>query len=806
MKIFRKILLVTLMIVVVLAAAPLYDLVGLELPKLDFGFDVSAEDIDSWGKCGDNVIYTYDKETKKLVISGTGSMNNGSAYNSSPFYDSDVKTIVIEKGVTTIGDYAFYSCKSLKKIVIPDGVTSIGKYAFYDCINLSNVSISGSVKSIKKAAFAYCSSLKKIVIPDGVTSIGIDAFAYCTSITDVSMGSSVKSIKECAFMNCKSLEKIVIPDGVENIDGFAFYSCSKLADITLPDSLTYIGDMAFYDTECYKNSSNRVDGTLYIGNYLIEVGYPYPDDFTVRDGVRLIADAAFKDCISLRTVSIPDSVKYINNKAFSLCSDLTEIALPSGIERIESETFYKTGLTKIYIPKTVKYISGDAFDSKLKEIYYEGSSAEWDSIECPYTLFYKMKYDHSHEITKTHIPATKKDNGANIETCVCGYLKNTTLYKIDTIKFKKATYFYTGEVITPIVVIKDSAGNTLKENVDYTVTIKDEIKNVGEYNVNINFINNYSGKETVKFNVYDETNKITLNSKKVILGLSQTFTVEPTVTPATAKQTVKYSTSNKAIATVSSKGVIKGIAAGKATITVTTADNKTAKVTVEVCNVKLKATSKTMNIGQTYTLKLSNSKFKVSKWSSSDSKIAKVDSNGLITAKGKGTATITAKLSNGIKFTCKVTVKKVSLSATKATVNQYNYKYLTLNNALGTVKWSSSNTKVATVNSMGKVVGVSAGTATITATYLGVKYNCTVTIKKQAPISFDYVGWSVNYLDGVKPRFNVINNTNKDIKYMVFYVEFRNKYSVRCCVRASSTSGCAFVCFKHSCSVERCCC
>jgi hypothetical protein len=99
-----------------------------------------------------------------------------------------------------------------------------------------------------------------------------------------------------------------------------------------------------------------------------------------------------------------------------------------------------------------------------------------------------------------------------------------------------------------------------------------------------------------------------------------------------------------------------------------------------------------------------------------------------------------------------------------------------LNNALGTVKWSSSNTKVATVNSSGKVVGVAAGTATITATYLGVKYNCTVTIKKQAAVTVTGVYIYTNSADGVEPEIKIQNNTYKDIKYMKIYTEYRNKF------------------------------
>ena len=89
---------------------------------------------DDSGTCGYNVTYTYTEATKTLVISGTGGMYNynyGAPWDS---YKTNILTAIIENGVTSIGDLAFFECSGLTSVTIPNSVTFIGNYAFYGCI------------------------------------------------------------------------------------------------------------------------------------------------------------------------------------------------------------------------------------------------------------------------------------------------------------------------------------------------------------------------------------------------------------------------------------------------------------------------------------------------------------------------------------------------------------------------------------------------------------------------------------------------------------------------------------------------
>ena len=151
----------------------------------------------------------------------------------------------IPNSVTSIGDSAFASCKSLTSITIPNSVTKIGEGAFSYCSKLTSVTIPNSVTKIEKDAFEYCTSLTSVTIPDSVTSIGYAAFSYCSKLTSVTIPNSVTSIGEFAFHNCESLTSVTIPNSVTSIGRDAFEGCTSLTSVTIPDSVTKAGQSAF---------------------------------------------------------------------------------------------------------------------------------------------------------------------------------------------------------------------------------------------------------------------------------------------------------------------------------------------------------------------------------------------------------------------------------------------------------------------------------------------------------------------------------------------------------------------------------
>ena len=139
---------------------------------------VKAETIAS-GTCGENLTWTLT-DSGTLTISGTGEMYDP---YSRPIgwmsYIGDIKKVLIEQGVTSIGSVAFRYCSNLISITIPEGVMSIGNGAFLSCASLTSIIIPVGVTSIGSWAFDHCSSLTSIILQKGVMSIGDGAFAYC---------------------------------------------------------------------------------------------------------------------------------------------------------------------------------------------------------------------------------------------------------------------------------------------------------------------------------------------------------------------------------------------------------------------------------------------------------------------------------------------------------------------------------------------------------------------------------------------------------------------------------------------------
>lgn len=233
--------------------------------------------------------------------------------------------------------------------------------------------------------------------------------------------------------------------------------------------------------------------------------------------------------------------------------------------------------------------------------------------------------------------------------------------------------------------------------------------------------------------------KIKLNKTSVTMYTTQTYKLKATVSPSNASnKKVTWKSSDSKIAKVDSKGNVTALKKGKVTITCTAKDGSKKKATckitvnkkVDVKSVKLNASAVKLVNGNSTTLKAtvspSNASIKAVSWSSSNTKVATVDSKGKVKAVGKGTATITCKTSDkGKKATCKVTVSpaKVTSITMAKTALVYPGKSVTLKVTVNpsnaenkSVKWTSSNSNIATVDSKGVVRGIKSGTVNITCT------------------------------------------------------------------------------------------
>ncbi|MBQ3216016.1 MAG: leucine-rich repeat protein, partial [Oscillospiraceae bacterium] len=227
------------------------------------------------GTCGENLTWTLDS-VGVLVISGEGAID----YHCITWWDY-------------LGE--------ITSVVINDGVTSVGNSVFQDCNNLVSISLPNSITYIGSHAFNGCASLASVVIPNGITRIEQDTFAYCEKLISIAIPNTVKYIDNRVFLNCSSLSEIDIPDDVDYIGDWAFFGCSNLETITLPEGINRIGESSF--TYCGKLSN-----------------------ITIPESISIIDDWAFGGCCNFTKINIPASVTHISNYAFYQCNSLTSIA------------------------------------------------------------------------------------------------------------------------------------------------------------------------------------------------------------------------------------------------------------------------------------------------------------------------------------------------------------------------------------------------------------------------------------------------------------------------------------------------
>ncbi|MBQ5905178.1 MAG: Ig-like domain-containing protein, partial [Clostridia bacterium] len=295
---------------------------------------------------------------------------------------------------------------------------------------------------------------------------------------------------------------------------------------------------------------------------------------------------------------------------------------------------------------------------------------------------------------------------------------------------------------------------------------------------------------TCRVTVTQPATGISLNKKSAYCDVGGKYTLKATLKPANVTSNyVTWTSSNTKVATVTSKGVVKGLKTGTTTITAATANGTykaTCKITVikAVTSVALDKSTLSINVGKTSTLtptvKPSSASIKTVSWSSSDNDIATVSPTGVVTAKAPGYATITVTTKDNEKTdTCRVLViqpvSSVKLNKTSATMEMgdtYNLKATVKpsNASNQAVKWSTSDKKVATVDANGKVTAVGKGTATITvktadgnktATFKVTVIKSVTGVSISESSAFLYIGKTLTLKATVKPS----SASNKNVKW-----------------------------------------
>ncbi len=251
---------------------------------------------------GAAVTWTLDNKGV-LTISGKGDMDEYGLRSEGELpTEEEVRSIVVEEGVTAIHGFQFYT--AAESVTLPKTITEIPESTFFGFRNLPEIDLPETLTSIGRSAFSGCTALKKIEIPNSVTNFSTEVFENCTALEEVTLSDGITELPYATFRGCTALETIHWPKNLTVIGPCAFEECTGLQTIEIPSTVTVIDDNAFYKCKNLKT-------------------------IKLHEGLTEIKENAFRDCMSLQTVEIPASVQTIEIGAFAYCYDLSRVTILS---------------------------------------------------------------------------------------------------------------------------------------------------------------------------------------------------------------------------------------------------------------------------------------------------------------------------------------------------------------------------------------------------------------------------------------------------------------------------------------------
>ena len=393
------------------------------------------------GECS----WSYDVVNQLLTISGSGSTGDFEFSFDVPwtFLASGIESVIVEPGVTEIGNYVLSSLSNLKHVSLPEGLTRIGEHSFDYDSSLEELYIPSTVTEIGAGAFYYCSKLGILVLPPGITKIEPETFSYCYNLSEVSIPYGITEIGESAFLFCENLGVVSIPNSVTSIGSNAFSNCSSLdCVISYLDTPFEFGDWAFYDIDgscelivmpgmvdshvakgwtddVFGGGISEYDLSGKIGDCTWRIDYTKGELIISGTGSMEMEEApwyAFRDYIKKATieegvknieginnlpflseVSIASTVESIGSLAIAMCPNLKSLTLPDGLTTIGKGAFSYSGLTSLTIPNSVTSIGyGFAMATSIKSVTLPDGLTE-----IPYAAF-----EDCHELKKIHLPSS----------------------------------------------------------------------------------------------------------------------------------------------------------------------------------------------------------------------------------------------------------------------------------------------------------------------------------------------------------------------------------------------------------------
>ena len=369
-------------------------ILGLCLALLLISLPVLAEEkAPITGTCGENAYWEYDEATATLTISGSGPMDDyPNAVERDMFFEKEAKMypwyneentwlkmrhVVIEEGITSVGEKAFYYCEGIESVSLPRGIETVGElslaytpslrsitfaegprvfkdavfdmsgireliipegteriegHLFIDNPSITTVVFPNSMIDMGDTVFRDCPALRTVVLPNNLSQLPMVLIQNCNAIETLEFPAGTKKVGGIA--NCASLREVKIPEGAQQVSGFS--NCPLLTEIEIPEGVTALHILAPiadlfvpYSVETLKIDP-RVIGTVRIA--------PENPNFRIENGC-IIENATDELIFGREATEIPASVKSIRENAFYGSTTLKEVVIPIGMTTLRMSSF-----------------------------------------------------------------------------------------------------------------------------------------------------------------------------------------------------------------------------------------------------------------------------------------------------------------------------------------------------------------------------------------------------------------------------------------------------------------------------------
>ena len=686
---------------------------------------------------------------------------------------------------------AFEGCEKLERIILPQGFKGIEKQAFKNCKRLSSVELNGDY--IANNAFEGCIELVDIKMNNSIYNLGEAAFLNCSNLPAIQLSTSLKEVPANAFSGCTFLNDVVIPYGVTSIGDGAFKNCTSLNNIMIPQNVTAISNTAFsypeeitvygiegsYAEEYANNNgmtfvprNNKVESVdFFKKEYVVNVGS------TVKIPINIAPENCNENVVwissdeDVATVDNVGTIKGINPGECEITVSIGGISKECKVVVKNRVSGLKlNAVEQLEIEESVKItcISSDNMNIEAEELRWWSSDPNVVSVDQAGNITAHSKGKVTIEVWWLEdINVTAQTDIEVVE------LKDIPVTGITLEKTTLEMKLNTSEMLVANVLPNDASDTSVawsSSNEEIVSVINGQITalHVGTATITVT-TKDGDFSATCVVTVTEEEKGISLSQEKISLVEGDCSLLEAIVTATDINDhSVQWRVEDETIATMDSQtGIVKGIKAGKTTITATTADDKYQAICevevisleeieerIEVTEVSINANSKdlsedkTIEIGKVIILCATVEPAEATNqniiWISSNEEIATVTQEGVVTTVGTGEVTFTAVSENGAKQ-AEITIQVLGIAVTDIKLNKTNIELsigeevclqadVQPDNAVNkNIIWSSDDASIATVDKDGNVTGVAAGTTKINVEACdgsGVKKTCVVMVIK----------------------------------------------------------------------------